>query len=52
MVTLTQTIPALQEVLHPVARGGAPDTDRGACELATLDLDGNLVVFFEWDEAS
>ena len=40
------------DVLHPVARGGVSDTDYGARELATLDLDGNLVVFFEWDDAS
>ena len=52
MVTLPQRIPALQEVLHPVARGGVPETDRGARELATLDFDGSHVVFFEWDDAN
>ena len=52
MVTLTQTNPALQEVLHPAARGGVSDTDHAARELATLDLDGSLVVFFEWEDAS
>ena len=33
------------DVLHPVARDGVSDT--GAREVAALDLDGNLVVFFE-----
>ena len=40
------------EVLHPVARDGVSDTDHGAREVAALDLDGNLVVFFEWEDAS
>ena len=39
-------------VLHPAAGDSASDTDYGAREVATVDLDGNLVVFFEWDEAS
>jgi catechol 2,3-dioxygenase-like lactoylglutathione lyase family enzyme len=41
-----------RDVLHPVSRDGVTDTDYGARELATLDPDGNLVVFFQWDEAS
>ena len=36
------------EVLHPVSRGGVDDTDFGTREFSTLDLDGNLVTFFEW----
>jgi hypothetical protein len=39
---------AAQEVLHPVSRDGVSDTDFGSREFATLDLDGNLVTFFEW----
>ena len=39
------------EVLHPVARDGVSDTDHGAREVAALDLDGNLVVFFEGEDA-
>jgi catechol 2,3-dioxygenase-like lactoylglutathione lyase family enzyme len=39
-------------VLHPVSRDGVTDTDHGAREIATLDRDGNLVVFFQWDEPS
>jgi catechol 2,3-dioxygenase-like lactoylglutathione lyase family enzyme len=35
-------------VLHPVSRDGVIDTDFGTREFATLDLDGNLVTFFEW----
>jgi catechol 2,3-dioxygenase-like lactoylglutathione lyase family enzyme len=38
------------DVLHPVSRDGVSDTDYGAREFATLDLDGNLVTFFRWDE--
>ncbi len=34
-------------VLHPVARGGPADTDFGTREFAALDLDGNLLAFFE-----
>jgi catechol 2,3-dioxygenase-like lactoylglutathione lyase family enzyme len=41
-----------REVLHPAARGGVSDTDYGSRELAAVDLDGNLVVFFQWDAAS
>ncbi len=36
------------DVLHPVSREGVDDTDFGTREFATLDLDGNLVTFFEW----
>jgi catechol 2,3-dioxygenase-like lactoylglutathione lyase family enzyme len=40
------------DVLHPAAGDAVSDTDHGAREVATIDLDGNLVVFFQWDEAS
>jgi catechol 2,3-dioxygenase-like lactoylglutathione lyase family enzyme len=36
-------------VIHPASSGGVTDTDYGARDFATLDLDGNLVVFFRWD---
>ena len=36
------------DVLHPVSRDGASETDYGTREFATVDLDGNLVTFFEW----
>ena len=36
------------DVLHPVSRDGVSETDYGTREFATLDLDGNLVTFFEW----
>ena len=36
------------DVLHPVSREGVTTTDFGTREFATLDLDGNLVTFFEW----
>jgi catechol 2,3-dioxygenase-like lactoylglutathione lyase family enzyme len=39
-----------REVLHPTSRSGVTDTEYGARDFATLDLDGNLVVFFQWDE--
>jgi catechol 2,3-dioxygenase-like lactoylglutathione lyase family enzyme len=35
------------DVLHPVSKEGIDDTDFGTREFATLDLDGNLVTFFE-----
>jgi catechol 2,3-dioxygenase-like lactoylglutathione lyase family enzyme len=35
-------------VLHPVSKDGVEDTDFGTREFATLDLDGNLVTFFQW----
>jgi catechol 2,3-dioxygenase-like lactoylglutathione lyase family enzyme len=34
-------------VLHRVSQGGVDDTEYGTREFATLDLDGNLVTFFE-----
>ena len=39
------------DVLHPVSTGGVDATDFGSREFATLDLDGNLVTFFEWQSA-
>ena len=36
------------EVLHPVSKESVDETDFGTREFATLDLDGNLVAFFEW----
>jgi catechol 2,3-dioxygenase-like lactoylglutathione lyase family enzyme len=36
------------DVLHGVSEEGVDDTDFGTREFATLDLDGNLVTFFEW----
>ena len=39
---------AAHDVLHPVSRDGVSDTDFGSREFATVDLDGNLVTFFEW----
>ena len=38
------------DVLHPASRGGVTDTDYGARDFAIVDLDGNLVTFFRWDE--
>jgi catechol 2,3-dioxygenase-like lactoylglutathione lyase family enzyme len=38
-----------RDVFHPLSREGVSDTDYGAREFATLDLDGNLVTFFQWD---
>ena len=35
------------DVLHPVSVDGPDDTDWGTREFATLDLDGNLLTFFE-----
>jgi catechol 2,3-dioxygenase-like lactoylglutathione lyase family enzyme len=37
-----------KDVLHPVSREGVDDTDFGTREFATLDLDCNLVTFFQW----
>jgi catechol 2,3-dioxygenase-like lactoylglutathione lyase family enzyme len=39
---------AAKGVLHPVSTNGVTDTDFGTREFATLDLDGNLVTFFQW----
>lgn len=36
------------DVLHPVSKDGVDDTDFGTREFATLDVDGNLVTFFQW----
>lgn len=36
-----------QDVLHPVSKDGVDDTDLDTREFATLDLDGNLVTFFQ-----
>jgi catechol 2,3-dioxygenase-like lactoylglutathione lyase family enzyme len=36
------------DVLHSVSKRGVDDTDFGTREFATLDLDGNLVTFFQW----
>ena len=36
------------DVFHPVSKDGVEGTDFGSREFATLDLDGNLVTFFEW----
>jgi catechol 2,3-dioxygenase-like lactoylglutathione lyase family enzyme len=36
------------DVLHQVSRDGVSETDFGTREFAALDLDGNLVAFFEW----
>jgi catechol 2,3-dioxygenase-like lactoylglutathione lyase family enzyme len=41
----------LQDVLHPVSRDGVTTTDFGTREFATLDLDGNLLTFFRWEDA-
>ena len=43
---------AQADVLHPVSKGGVEDTDFGSREFATLDLDGNLLTFFKWRDAS
>ena len=40
-----------RDVLHPVSRDGIDDTDFGTREFATLDLDGNLVTFFQRSSA-
>ena len=37
-----------RDVLHPVSKNGISNTDFGTREFATLDLDGNLVTFFQW----
>jgi catechol 2,3-dioxygenase-like lactoylglutathione lyase family enzyme len=38
---------AKSDVLHPVSKEGVEETDFGTREFATLDLDGNLVTFFQ-----
>lgn len=37
-------------VLHAVSRDGVGATDFGTREFATVDLDGNLLAFFRWQE--
>jgi uncharacterized glyoxalase superfamily protein PhnB len=37
-------------VLHPTVTGGVATTDFGTREFATLDLDGNLLTFFRWQQ--
>ncbi len=39
-------------VLHKVSRSGVNATDFGTREFATVDLDGNLLAFFRWQENS
>ncbi|MGD9570695.1 MAG: bleomycin resistance protein [Thermoleophilia bacterium] len=36
-------------VLHPTSLGGVARTDFGTREFATLDRDGNLLVFHRWE---
>jgi hypothetical protein len=38
-------------VLHKVSRDGVSTTDFGTREFATLDLDGNLLTFFRWEQS-
>jgi catechol 2,3-dioxygenase-like lactoylglutathione lyase family enzyme len=38
------------DVLHRVSRDGVDETDYGTREFATVDVDNNLVTFFEWVE--
>ena len=38
-------------VLHPVSTGGVGTTDFGTREFATLDIEGNLLTFFHWEDA-
>jgi catechol 2,3-dioxygenase-like lactoylglutathione lyase family enzyme len=39
-----------KDVLHRVSREGVSDTDFGSREFATVDLDGNLLTFFRWEQ--
>jgi uncharacterized glyoxalase superfamily protein PhnB len=39
------------DVIHPASKDGVGTTDFGTREFATLDLDGNLLSFFRWDDA-
>jgi catechol 2,3-dioxygenase-like lactoylglutathione lyase family enzyme len=39
------------DVLHPVSKDAVETTAFGTREFATLDLDGNLVTFFQWIES-
>ncbi len=38
---------ALKGVLHPIDDGSPPDTDWGTREFAALDIEGNLLTFFQ-----
>jgi catechol 2,3-dioxygenase-like lactoylglutathione lyase family enzyme len=38
-------------VLHHVSRNGVSATDFGTREFATVDLDGNLLTFFRWEQS-
>jgi catechol 2,3-dioxygenase-like lactoylglutathione lyase family enzyme len=40
------------DVLHPSSMKGVSDTDFGTREFATVDIDGNLVTFFQWTRAA
>jgi hypothetical protein len=37
-------------VLHPTVRAGVVSTDFGTREFATVDIDGNLLTFFRWQQ--
>jgi len=39
------------DVLHPVSKDAVETTAFGTREFGTLDLDGNLVTFFQWTES-
>jgi catechol 2,3-dioxygenase-like lactoylglutathione lyase family enzyme len=39
------------DVLHKVSRDGVSETDFGTREFATLDMDCNLITFFQWVSA-
>jgi len=39
------------DVLHRVSRDGVEETDYGTREFSALDLDGNLIGFFQWVSA-
>jgi len=41
-----------EDVLHETAGGAVATTDFGTREFATVDLDGNLLTFFKWDQDS
>jgi catechol 2,3-dioxygenase-like lactoylglutathione lyase family enzyme len=40
------------DVLHPTSTKGVSETDFGTREFATVDIDGNLVTFFQWTRAA
>ena len=39
-----------RDVLHEASRSGTAATDFGTREFATLDRDGNLLTFFQWEK--